>query len=131
MKKILFCLFLGLALLCGCSETVKNIESDYTIKVTGSENLKFSGHYTFVGTGGVPKPINVEGTLSGEYKGKGMAAVCVFRKKAAEGTLKVDILKADKVVSTAETTQPFGIISLGKLPGKESLINQLLGKILG
>lgn len=122
---------LVIMLLGGCGDGLKGMEGSYTIKVTGSEKLKFSGHYSFIGTGGIPKPINIEAVAPAEYKGNGVAAVCVFRKTTAEGTLKVEILKDDKVVSTSETTQPFGVISLGKVPDTNSIINKILGAVLG
>ncbi len=131
MKKILLCLTLALMLLSGCGDNLKEMESSYTVKITGSQSLKFSGHYSFVGIGGIPKPVNVESVVPVEFTGKGMAAVCVFRKTAAEGTLKVEILKNGKIVSASETTQPFGLISLGKIPDTDSLINKILSVILG
>jgi hypothetical protein len=68
------------------------MESDYTIKVIGSEQLPFSGHYAIVGTGAMPKPVQVNGKGSMKYTGKGLVAACVIRKTTSEGTLKVDIL---------------------------------------
>ncbi|NTW07795.1 MAG: hypothetical protein HGB33_04355 [Syntrophaceae bacterium] len=132
MKKIsLLGLFFLLMLFIGCSESIKEMETPYTIKITGSENQKFSGHYSFVDTKGIPKPIHVDAVVPMEYKGKGIAAVSVFRKTTAEGTLKVEILKDEKVVSSLETNQPFGVISLGKIPDTDSIINKILGIILG
>lgn len=107
------------------------MESDYTIKVIGSEQLPFSGHYTIAGTGAMPKPVQVNGKGSMKYTGKGLAAACVIRKTTSEGTLKVDILRGEEVVSTAETAAPYGIIALGKIPDTTSFINQIIGKILG
>jgi hypothetical protein len=121
MKKILLCLTLALMLLYGCGNSLKEMETSYTVKVTGSENLKVSGHYSFVSTGGIPKPVQVEAVVPIEDQGKGVAAVCVFRKMTAEGILKVDILKDDKVVSTSETAHPFGFVSLGKIPDTNSI----------
>ena len=131
MKKILLYLLPALIIFIGCGDGIKGMESAFTIKVTGSDNLKFSGNYSFVGTGAIPEPVNIEGTAPAEYKGNGIAALCMFRKITAEGSLKVEILKEDKVVSSTGTTQPYGIISLGKIPETNSIINQILGKILG
>ncbi|MEE9911005.1 MAG: hypothetical protein K4571_04705 [Deltaproteobacteria bacterium] len=66
-----------------------------------------------------------------EYKGKGIAAACVIRKTNAEGQMKVEILKGQGVVSSAETAAPFGIIKLGKIPDAQSIINKIIGIILG
>jgi hypothetical protein len=131
MKRSMFYILLGIVFLFGCSEGLKGVESDYTIKATGSDKLQFSGHYTIAGTEALPKPVQVTGTVPAEYKGKGVAAACVFRKTAVEGTLKVEILKGQAVVSSMETATPYGIITLGKIPDTQSIINQILGKILG
>jgi len=131
MKNILVSTMLAVFLLCSCGTSMKDMEASYTIRVTGTEALKFSGHYSFAGTDGIPRPVNIDAVVPMEYKGKGMAAVCLFRKKTADGTLKVDILKDDKVVSTSETTQPFGVVSQGKVPDTNSIVNKILGAVLG
>lgn len=131
MKQSILYVLLGIIFLFGCSEGLKGVESDYTIKVTGSDQLQFSGHYTIANTGQIPKPLQVKGAIPAEYKGKGVAAACVFRKTSVEGTLKVEILKEQQIVSSMETGAPYGIITLGKMPDKDSIINQILGKIFG
>jgi hypothetical protein len=131
MKRYIIYFLLGFIFLFGCSEGLKGVESDYTIKVTGSDKLQISGHYTIAGTGAMPKPVQVTGSVPAEYKGKGVAAACVFRKTSVEGTLKVEILNGQAVVASSETTAPYGIITLGKIPDTQSIINQILGKILG
>jgi len=131
MRKFWICLIVMCVMLSGCSDGLKGMEASYTVKVTGSEKAQFSGHYTFPGTTGLQKPVHVDGVVPAEYKGMGFAAVCVFRKTAAEGNLKVEILKDGKVISSSETAQPFGIISVGKAPDAESIINKILGRILG
>lgn len=122
---------LAILTLVGCGDGLQGIQADYTIKVSGSAGQAFSGHYTIAGTAAVPKPVSVSGNAPQEYAGKGMAAACLIRKTTAEGTLKVEILKGREVVASGETAQPFGIITIGKIPDKNSIINQLLGKILG
>ena len=131
MKKYWFGLIMVCMILYGCADGLKDMEASYTVKVTGTGQMKFSGHYTFASTTGLQKPAYVEGIVPAEYKGKGIAAVCVFRKTTAEGTLKVSILKDDKIISEAETAEPFGIISQGKAPDANSIINRILGIILG
>jgi hypothetical protein len=130
MRRPILYLLLGIILLVGCSEGLNGVDADYTIKVTGSDKLAFSGHYTIAGTTAIPKPVQVTGTVPMEYKGKGMAAACVFRKTAAEGNLKVEILKGQSIVSSSEVATPFGIITLGKIPDAQSIINQIIGKLL-
>ncbi|MEN6320945.1 MAG: hypothetical protein ABFD82_19595 [Syntrophaceae bacterium] len=130
MKRSILYFLLGTIFLFDCSEGLKGVESDYLIKVTGSDKLQFSGHYTIAGTGALPKPVQVKGAVPAEYKGKGVAAACVFRKTSNEGALKVEIIRGQTVVSSSETSSPFGIITMGKIPDKASIINQILGKIL-
>jgi thioredoxin reductase len=129
-KSLLFMIAFFLFLSC-CTEGLKGIESDYTIKVTGTDQLQFSGHYTIAGTGAMPKPVQITGKSPIEYTGKGLAAACVIRKTTTEGTLKVEILHGEEVVSSAETAAPYGIITLGKIPDTNFIVYQILGKILG
>ena len=131
MRRTVLYLLLGIVFLFGCSDGLKGVESDYTIKVTGSEKLAFSGHYTIAGTGAMPKPVSVTGIVPMEFKGNGIAAACVIRKTTAEGQLKVEILKGQSPVSSSETAAPFGIITLGKIPDAQSIINRIIGIILG
>jgi hypothetical protein len=57
------CIMAMLVISTSCGDTIKNMESNFKIVITGTEGLKYSGHYTFVTTGAVPKPENVEGTV--------------------------------------------------------------------
>lgn len=131
MKRLILLFVITMIFLVGCGESFKGVEADYTIKISGTDRQPFSGHYTIAGTTAIPKPAQVTGKAPMEYAGKGFAAACVIRKTTAEGKLKVEILKGKDVVSTTETTEPFGIVTLGKIPDKNSIINQILGKILG
>ncbi len=132
MKRWLFIASMVMFILWGCGDTFKGMESDLTISVTGTPGLKVSGHYAIVATGEVPKPQNVEGTVPVEYQGKGLTALCLFRKTTAEGTLKVEITRSDKVIAASETQAPMGFMSLTTPPPEaESLIGQILNKILG
>ena len=118
-------------ILWGCGDTFKGMESDLTIRVTGTPGLKVSGHYAFVATGEVPRPQNVEGSVPVDYKGKGLTALCLFRKTSAEGTLKVEITRGGKVIATSETQAPMGFVSLTTPPPEaESLIGQILSRFL-
>lgn len=131
MKRSKLYFILIIILLFGCSDGLKGVESNYTIKVTGADQLPFSGHYTIAGTGAMLKPVQVTGKAPTEFAGKGLAAACAIRKTTSKGTLKAEILRGKEVVSTAETAAPYGIITLGKIPDTNSIINQILGKILG
>jgi len=132
MKRWLFIVPIVIITLWGCGDTFKGLESDLTISVTGTPGLKVSGHYAFVATGEVPKPQNVEGSIPFEYKGKGLTALCLFRKTSAEGTLKVDITRGGKVIAMSETQAPMGFVSLTTPPPEaESFIGQILSRFLG
>jgi hypothetical protein len=132
MRKWYLIVPLVMFILWGCGDTFKGMESDLKISVTGTPGLKVSGHYAIVATGEVPKPQNVEGTVPVEYQGKGLTVLCLFRKTTAEGTLKVEITRNDKVIATSETQAPMGFVSLTTPPPEaESLIGQILSRFLG
>jgi hypothetical protein len=130
-KLILHCsiLFLCLLLPAGC-DLSKDANSDFTIKVCGTEGLKFSGHYSIVGTKILPEPVNAQGVIPIEYKGRGGIALCNFRKLTTEGSLKVEILKNGKVISESETSLPYGFVSLKTpIPEKNTIITQIMRKL--
>ncbi len=130
MKKLIFILGF-LFILYGCGDTFKGVESDFEIQVTGTPGTKISGHYAFVSTGEVPKPKSVEGAVPVQYKGKGISALCLFRKTSAEGNLKVEITRDGKVIASSETQAPLGVVSLAPPPPNvESFAGKILNKIL-
>ncbi len=125
-------LLIGIISLGGCAEVYKAVESDFIIKVSGTKDLKFNGHYSFVAAGSTPIPVNVVGTVPTEYPGKGVMALCLFRKTTLEGSLKVEILKGEKVVAEGESAVPYGVVSLKTpVPGKDNIIMQILKKFMG
>lgn len=132
MKRWWFVIPIVALALWGCGDTLKGMESDMTIRVTGTPGLQVGGHYAFVAAGEVPKPQNVEGTLPVEYRGRGLTALCLFRKTSAEGTLKVEISRGDKVIAASETQAPMGFVSITTPPPEaESLVGQILNRIFG
>jgi hypothetical protein len=131
-KNLLLFLLIGIITLVGCVQVYKAVESDFIIKVSGTKDLKFSGHYSFVAAGSTPVPQNVEGTIPSEYQGKGVLALCLFRKTTIEGSLKVEILKGEKVLVEGETAVPYGVVSLKTpVPGTDNIIMQILKKFMG
>lgn len=132
MKRGLLVIPLVMLILWGCGDTLKGLESDMKISVTGTAGLTVSGHYAFVAAGEVPKPRNTEGTIPAEYAGRGLTALCLFRKTSTEGVLKVEITRGGKVIAASETRAPMGFVSLTTPPPEaESLIGQFLNKIFG
>ncbi len=130
-KRLWLFLLIMILPLWGCSDLLKAVESGFTIKVSGTKDIKFKGHYSFVTTGSVPIPQNVEGIVSTEYQGKGAMALCLFRKTGLEGSLKVEILKGEKVVVEGETAVPYGVVSLKTpVPGSDNIIIQIFKKIM-
>jgi hypothetical protein len=128
MKKSLFIAIISILLISGCGESLKLIESDYQIKVTGTPGVNFKGTYTLPGSS--IKPVQVNGTVPAEYKVKGITVICIFNKTVAKGTLKLEILKDKKVIDASETSEPFGIVTIGKLPNQEGIINIIIGRLL-
>lgn len=130
MKKLLFVFIISIPLLSGCGEGLRQLESDYILKVTGTPGINFNGGFTFPGASGSVKPAHVEGRVPAEYKGRGITAICVFRKADAKGILKVEIIKDKAVVDSSETSEPFGVITMGKAPNRDGILNLLIDGIL-
>jgi hypothetical protein len=134
--KIRFCiisLLIVIALIViGCSDGLRGLESDFTIKVGGTEGLKFKGHFAISTTVSNPDLQNVSGTVPAQYQGKGLMALCLFRKTVPAGSLKVEIFKNEKVLTQGETLLPYGFVSLKTpIPGSDSLILQFLKRFFG
>jgi hypothetical protein len=134
MKKVnlrCFMVCLGLLLLAGCG-LLKDTSSDFTIKLSGTKGLEFSGHYSIVGAKILPEPINAHGVIPMEYKGKGVIALCGFRKLTENGYLKVEILKDGEVMLESETSTPYGFVALkAPIPEKNTIIKQFMRKAFG
>jgi hypothetical protein len=131
-NSLLLFLLIAIIIFGGCAEIYKAVESDFVIKVSGTKDLKFNGHYSFVAAGSTPVPLNVEGTVPIEYRGKGVMALCLFRKTIIEGSLKVEILKGEKMVAEGESAVPYGVVSLKTpVPGSDNIIIQILKKFMG
>lgn len=121
-------LFLCLLFLAGCG-LLNDANSDFTIKLSGTEGLEFSGHYSIVGTKALPEPINAHGVIPWEYNGRGAIVLCNFRKLTEKGSLKVEILKDGELISESETRIPYGFVSLKTpIPEKNTIIAQVIEK---
>lgn len=135
MKKRNYFLFLwliGISLLVGCSLGLKDLESNFTITISGTTGLKFKGHYAITAPVSDQNLQNVEGTVPAQYQGKGVMALCLFRKTSVAGSLKVEILKDEKVVTQGESLIPYGVVSLKtQIPGTDNIFIQTLKRFLG
>jgi hypothetical protein len=131
-KYLLFFWLIGISLLFGCSLGLKDLESNFSIKISGTTGLKFKGHYAIAATVSNPDLQNVAGTVPAQYQGKGAMALCLFRKTSPGGSLKVEILKDEKVVAQGESIVPYGVVSLKtSLPGKDNILIQILKRFSG
>ena len=125
-------LLIGIPLFFGCSPGLKDLESNFTIKISGTTGLKFKGHYAIAATISNPDLQNVEGTVPAQYQGKGVMALCLFRNTSPAGLLKVEILKDEKAVALAQSAVPYGVVSLKTpLPGKDTILIKILKRFIG
>jgi hypothetical protein len=114
-KSILVILVLGTIafLLTGCGGN-----SVFTIKVSGTSGLEFSGSYLAITSNGHSTSESVAGTVPEEISVTGTSRITVstasveLQKKTEEGTLKVEILKDNEVIASSETTAPYGVVSV-------------------
>ncbi len=110
MNKFLLLLLVGLFAYAGCS--TGPVESNFTIKVSGTSGLDFSGYYMTVTDGHISTWKLVEGKVPDQYSVKGNIVSCTIRKKTEKGTLSVQILKDGKIVSVSETAVGYGSVDL-------------------
>jgi hypothetical protein len=131
MKKLsliilIFCLVLS-PIGCGTPDMMKDtIESmlaqftaNYTIEISGTEGLNFSGEYVVVTQEYDPVnyvvsysySYNVSGSVPAQYTDENaISVVGMFQKKTEEGTLEVRILKGEELVDSASTSDPWGAV---------------------
>lgn len=106
MRKILLVLvFLTIA---GCV----HLEHDFTIRITGSAGLPFSGAYMLVATTGNNLSKSVDGKVPETFSLRGTLVSCSFQKKFESGTLRIEILKDGVAVSQSDTSAAYGVVSL-------------------
>jgi hypothetical protein len=93
--------------------------SVFTIKVSGTTGLEFSGSYLVVMSNGQSTSEPVAGTVPAEYSVTGTNRITVsivsveLQKRTEEGTLRVEILKDfDEVIASSETTAAYGVVSV-------------------
>jgi hypothetical protein len=104
---IIFIVFLAVAF-SGCAG---NGDSDFTIRVSGSEGVIFTGGYNVTTSAGssISKIIMAD-IVPGEIMVRGNNVSVTFQKQYENGTLKVEILKNGRVVSQSETSAAYGVV---------------------
>ncbi len=110
MNRFFMLLLAGLFAYSGCS--TGSVESNFTIKVSGTSGLEFSGYYMTVTDGHISTWKLVEGKVPDQYSVSGNIVSCTIRKKTERGTLSVQIVKDGKIVSVSETALDYGSVNL-------------------
>ncbi len=95
------------------SSTGTNSESEFLIKVIGTDGLKFSGHYLVYDHTGQSASKSVDGTVPAMYVVKGNIVSVFFQKQTTYGSLAIQIWKDGQVVNSSNTTAEYGVVSLG------------------
>ncbi len=109
MNKFVMLLLAGSFIFAGCS--TGPVESNFTIQVSGTSGLEFSGHYMTVTAGRISTSKMVEGKVPDQYSVSGDIVSCTFQKKTERGILSVQIIKDGKAVSASETSVAHGSVS--------------------
>lgn len=84
--------------------------SSYTVNVSGTPGLNFSGSYMVVASG-KSESRSVDGVVPQSYQLKGNIVSVSFQKKSQGGVLEVKILKDGRVVSASDTSAAYGIVT--------------------
>jgi len=88
------------------------LESDFTVEISGTSGLRYSGSYMVTSTTGKSASKSVEGKVPGQYNVTGNIVSVSFQKKSESGSLKVQILKGGNVVAETETSAAYGVASV-------------------
>ena len=117
MKKLILVILLvsvvGL-IFTGCdgdSGGLSDADENYTIKVSGTDGLEFSGGYMAVTSDGKSVYKSVDGVVPAQYSVSGTIISCSFQKLVEAGTLKVEILKSGQVVAEDDTSAAYGVVA--------------------
>jgi hypothetical protein len=85
--------------------------SDFTIKISGSPGLKYSGSYMVLTASGDSTSKTVDGSVPDQFNVSGNIVSTTFQKRAESGNLKVEIVKGGSVVAESETSAAYGVVS--------------------
>ena len=95
----------------GVSRAVKG-ESQFTIKVTGTDGLAFNGSYMTMFSDGSSKSQTIEGKIPTQYAVECKIVSACFQKQTIKGLLRIDILKDNEVISWSEASAEYGIVTV-------------------
>jgi hypothetical protein len=85
----------------------------FTIKLTGTEGTAFSGSYMAFSADGKSTSTTVAGKVPAQYRIEGAIASVSFQKQSDDmATLRVEILKGQEVAAEANTSAPYGVVSV-------------------
>jgi len=87
-------------------------DTEFQIKVSGTNGLAFSGAYMVLTTGGQSTSQSVDGIVPTEYTVKGDIVSANFQKQSEGGTLIAEIIKSGEVVNSSTTTASYGVVSV-------------------
>ena len=85
--------------------------SDYTVNVSGTSGLGFSGAYMVVNAAGESESKSVDGIVPQSYQLRGSIVSVTFQKQSESGSLQVQILKNGRVVAASDTSAAYGVVS--------------------
>jgi hypothetical protein len=109
---------LGLLLVLGIGIGMANswgrtiIPADYTIRVSSTSSVDFSGNILVIEASGKSTSRSVEGYTPMEYRVTGTTVSCSFQKQQTAGYMEVEILRDGKVVNMVYTIASYGVVSV-------------------
>ncbi len=109
----LLCMFIYVMFIADSGNKMGGIvSSDFTVKVTGTSGLEFSGAYMATTPTGKSTSKSVDGVVPAQYKITANIVSVNFQKKTEGGILKVQIIRGGKVVAESETSAEYGVASV-------------------
>lgn len=95
----------------GSSPSTSIFSSDYTVNVSGTPGLGFSGSYMVVTASGKSESKSVDGKVPQSYQLSGSIVSVSFQKQSESGVLEVQILKDGRVISASDTSAAYGLVT--------------------
>lgn len=91
-------------------------DRDFTVKLTGTRGLQFSGNClvteSFAGGGSR----SLEGEVPATYRFRGRLISCAFSKLTEHGTLTLSIASEGRTLQESSTSAPYGMASASAMP---------------